>query len=376
MELERERIVARLAQYVNLPSGSHDLPGLAAFTAQVEADMRALGFEVTRHSAPGVGDALECVYGDGEDTLLLLGHMDTVFPRAESQPFCDLGGDEVSGSGVMDMKGGLLIMQTALADVLPDLPKTARVVCVLNADEEIGSGTSSALIAAWAKKSFACLTFEPMRESGALVRQRKGVISFRVRCTGIRGHAGSAYLRSASAIQQLCAVVGELYVLRDDARQISVNVGVISGGTAENVVCDEATALAEVRFYNPAYGEEVLGKLHAICEKPGVPGTATELTVNASHPPFMATEKSLRLLALAQEVAREQGIELPAEDTGGAGDVSFASLAGVAALDGLGLRGFGAHTTKERGMLSSFAQNAKLSAALMRALIDNPDAVR
>lgn len=376
MELERERIVARLAQYVNLPSGSHDLPGLAAFTAQVEADMRALGFEVTRHSAPGVGDALECVYGDGEDTLLLLGHMDTVFPRAESQPFCDLGGDEVSGSGVMDMKGGLLIMQTALADVLPDLPKTARVVCVLNADEEIGSGTSSALIAAWAKKSFACLTFEPMRESGALVRQRKGVISFRVRCTGIRGHAGSAYLRSASAIQQLCAVVGELYVLRDDARQISVNVGVISGGTAENVVCDEATALAEVRFYNPAYGEEVLGKLHAICEKPGVPGTATELTVNASHPPFMATEKSLRLLALAQEVAREQGIELPAEDTGGAGDVSFASLAGVAALDGLGLRGFGAHTTKERGVLSSFAQNAKLSAALMRALIDNPDAVR
>lgn len=376
MEIEREQIVARLAQYVNLPSGSHDLPGLAAFTAQVEADMRALGFKVTRHSAPGVGDALECVYGDGEDTLLLLGHMDTVFPRAESQPFCDLGGDEVSGSGVMDMKGGLLIMQTALADVLPDLPKTARVVCVLNADEEIGSGTSSALIAAWAKKSFACLTFEPMRESGALVRQRKGVISFRVRCTGIRGHAGSAYLRSASAIQQLCAVVGELYALRDDARQISVNVGVISGGTAENVVCDEATALAEVRFYNPAYGEEVLGKLHAICEKPGVPGTATELTVNASHPPFMATEKSLRLLALAQEVAREQGIELPAEDTGGAGDVSFASLAGVAALDGLGLRGFGAHTTKERGVLSSFAQNAKLSAALMRALIDNPDAVR
>lgn len=376
MELERERIVARLAQYVNLPSGSYDLPGLAAFTAQVESDMCALGFAVTRHSAPGVGDTLECVYGDGEDTLLLLGHMDTVFPRAESQPFCDLGGDEVTGSGVMDMKGGLLIMQTALADVLPDLPKTARVVCVLNADEEIGSGTSSALIAAWAKKSFACLTFEPMRESGALVRQRKGVISFRVRCTGIRGHAGSAYLRSASAIQQLCAVVGELYALRDDARQISVNVGVISGGTAENVVCDEASALAEVRFYNPAYGEEVLGKLHAICEKPGLPGTATELTVNASHPPFMATEKSLRLLALAQEVAREQGIELPAEDTGGAGDVSFASLAGVAALDGLGLRGFGAHTTKERGVLSSFAQNAKLSAALMRALIDNPDAVR
>ena len=361
---------------MNLPSGSYDLPGLAAFTVQVESDMRALGFAVTRHGAPGVGDTLECVYGDGEDTLLLLGHMDTVFPRAESQPFCDLGGDEVTGSGVMDMKGGLLIMQTALADVLPDLPKTARVVCVLNADEEIGSGTSSALITEWAKKSFACLVFEPMRESGALVRQRKGVISFRVRCTGIRGHAGSAYLRSASAIQQLCAVISELYALRDDARQISVNVGVISGGTAENVVCDEATALAEVRFYNPAYGEEILGKLRAICEKPGVPGTATELTVNASHPPFMATEKSLRLLALAQEVAREQGIELPAEDTGGAGDVSFASLAGVAALDGLGLLGFGAHTTKERGELSSFAQNAKLSAALMRALIDNPDAVR
>ena len=107
-----------------------------------------------------------------------------------------------------------------------------------------------------------------------------------------------------------------------------------------------------------------------------MPGTTTELTVNASHPPFMAPEKSLRLLALAQQIAQEQGFELPAEDTGGAGDVSFASLAGVAALDGLGLRGFGAHTTKERGMLSSFAQNARLSAALMRALLEHPDAVR
>ena len=215
-----------------------------------------------------------------------------------------------------------------------------------------------------------------MRESGALVRQRKGVISFRVRCTGIRGHAGSAYLRCASAIQQLCAVVGKLYALRDDARQISVNIGVISGGTAENVICDEASALAEVRFFNPEYGEEILGKIKEICAEPGIAGTTTELVVNASHPPFMATDRSLRLLALAQEIAREQGFELPAEDTGGAGDVSFASLAGVAALDGLGLRGFGAHTTKECGVLSSFAQNAKLSAALMRALLDNPDAVR
>lgn len=100
----------KLEQYVNMPSGSADLEGLTAFVPVVEKDMQALGFTVTRHPMAGRGDALECVYGDGEDTLLLIGHMDTVFAREENQPFA-VDGDRLTGSGVMDMKGGVLIMR-------------------------------------------------------------------------------------------------------------------------------------------------------------------------------------------------------------------------------------------------------------------------
>ena len=291
----------KLEQYVNMPSGSADLEGLAAFVSVVEKDMQALGFTVTRHPMAGRGDALECVYGDGEDTLLLIGHMDTVFAREENQPFA-VDGDRLTGSGVMDMKGGVLIMQAALAEVLPAMPKRMRVVAILSADEEIGSEGCSGVITKWAKQAFACLSFEPMRPGNTLVRQRKGVTAFQIACTGIRGHAGANYLKCASAIQQLCAVVNELYMLRDDEKLLSINVGVIHGGTAENVVCDEATLRAEVRSFDPAAIDVAWAKIEAICAKPGIPGTTTTLKKIAAHPPFHANEKSAKLLELAPNI--------------------------------------------------------------------------
>lgn len=373
MELSREQVIERLRAYVDMPSGSHDLEGLSAFISRVEEDMRELGFDVVRYSDQGVGDTLVCTYGSGRRTLLLLGHMDTVFTRENSQKLFVVDEDTVSGSGVMDMKGGLLIMQEALRRFLPTLPEEGRVVCVLSGDEEIGAGFSSSLISSCAKDAFACLSYEPMRESGALVRSRKGVISFTVRCTGVSGHAGAAYLTSASAIQQLCAVINRLYTLRDDARNVSVNIGVIHGGTASNVVCDEAVCEGELRYYDPALTRQLLGQLNAICLEEGVTGTETLLTIHASHPPFEANEKSGKLLALVQKIAKSQGIELQAEDTGGAGDIAYASIAGAASLDGLGLQGTGMHTLQETGTISSFMQNVKLSAALMQALFDEPD---
>ena len=365
----------KLEQYVNMPSGSADLEGLAAFVSVVEKDMQALGFTVTRHPMAGRGDALECVYGDGEDTLLLIGHMDTVFAREENQPFA-VDGDWLTGSGVMDMKGGVLIMQAALAEVLPTMPKRMRVVAILSADEEIGSEGCSGVIMKWAKQAFACLSFEPMRPGNTLVRQRKGVTAFQIACTGIRGHAGANYLKCASAIQQLCAVVNELYMLRDDEKLLSINVGVIHGGTAENVVCDEATLRAEVRSFDPAAIDAAWAKIEAICAKPGIPGTTTTLKKIAAHPPFHANEKSAKLLELVYAQAQALGMTVAAEDTGGAGDVAFAAMEGLAALDGFGLLGENAHTTKECGSLASFERNVKLSAAVMRALFANPELVR
>ena len=369
--MDAMQVIRRLKTYVDMPSGSHDLKGLAAFSSVVEQDMRALGFSVIRHSAPGVGDMLECIYGDGAHTLLLIGHMDTVFAREDSQPLTVIDEDTVRGSGVMDMKGGLLIMQEALCRALPQLPADARIVCVLSGDEEIGAPLSRGIISRCAKDAFACLSFEPKRDSGALVRSRKGVIAFTVRCTGISGHAGAAYLQSASAIQQLCRVVDALYALRDDARQISVNVGVISGGTARNVVCGEARLEGELRYYDPAYTDELTRALRCICAEPGVPGTSTKLTIHTAHPPFELNEKGAAMLALAQKIGREMDVEVFAEDTGGVGDIAFASVQGAASLDGLGLHGLHMHTTQETGTISSFELAVQLANKLIEKLFEN-----
>lgn len=371
MKTTQEEALKKLEQYVNLPSGSHDAEDVEAFAGAVCADWEALGMRVVRHP----GGALECAIGEGEDELLLLGHMDTVFPRAEHWPF-RLEGDRAYGPGTMDMKGGLLVMYYALREVLPALPPHAKIVCVLNADEEIGSSNSHALIEAHAARAFAALSFEPVRPSGAFVAERKGVIAFSVRCTGQRGHAGSAYRSCGSAIQQLCRVVGDLYALRDDARDISLNVGVLQGGVAENIIADEAEARCEVRFYDPAYQDELLAAVERICAQPGVPGTTTALHVGASHPPFKANEKSARLLELAQEIGRAQGREITAESTGGAGDVAYVCASGIAALDGLGVEGFGAHTKDEYAIASSLLRNAHFAADLIKALVQRPDRVR
>ena len=251
MKTTQEEALKKLEEYVNLPSGSYDTEDVEAFAGAVRADWEALGMRVVRHP----GGALECTIGEGEDELLLLGHMDTVFPHAEHWPF-RLKDDRAYGPGTMDMKGGL------------------------------------------------------------------------------------------------------------------------RGGVAENIIADEAEARCEVRFYDPAYQAGLLSAIEAICAQPGVPGTTTTLHVGASHPPFKANEKSARLLELAQEIGRAQGREITAESTGGAGDIAYVCASGIAALDGLGVEGFGAHTKDEYAIASSLLRNARFAADLIKALVQHPDRVR
>lgn len=374
MQTTLEEALAKLAQYVNMPSGSHDRDDVNAFADLVQADMAGLGFSVVRHSHKQAGDTLECSIGSGENVLLLLGHMDTVFACAEFWPF-RLEGDKAFGPGAMDMKGGLLVMYFALREVLPSLPGNTKIVCILNADEEIGSQSSSALIERYAQEAFAALSFEPARPSGALVAERKGVISFGVHCTGQRGHAGSAYLSCGSAIEQICRVVGELYTMRDDERSVSLNIGVIQGGWGENVIADAADARGEIRYFDPALKPQLLEKLREICDRPGVAGTTTALAIGASHPSFKANARCARLLALTQAIAGAQGRQIAAESTGGAGDIAYAGLHGLAALDGLGIAGFGAHTKDEYAVVSSFLPAIALNAQLIKALLHHPEQV-
>ncbi len=362
-------ILETVKKYVSMPSGSWDKEDTDALAEVVAQDFAALNMRVVSFPGEKVGPVLECSYGHGPKQLMLMGHMDTVFPHDECQPF-RLEGNRIYGSGVSDMKGGIAVMLHALKEVLPNVdPEKYTVKAVLNSDEELGSPESGPRILKNARESFAALSFEPARVGGALTCERKGVTSFTVTCTGIRGHAGAAYLQCASAIQELCRRITDIYTLRDDSRDISVNIGILSGGTAENVVADEAVAHGEFRYFDQRLQQELTERLTALCVAPGIPGTTTAVTFGASHPALLATEESMALVRSAQEIAAEYGISLGVERTGGAGDIAIAGLAGIPVVDGLGLEGDGMHTTSEFGDLDRLSFHVKLASRLMSALL-------
>lgn len=362
-------ILSTLEKYVSLPSGTLDKADVALAAKAIAEDFQSLGMQVTLHPGKEMGPMVECVFGHGPKQLMLMGHMDTVFPRAECQPF-QMDGDKAYGSGICDMKGGIAVMLHALEDVLPQMDQEQYTIKVLlNPDEEIGSPESADTILNTARRSFAALSFEPSRKGGALTCQRKGVTSFIISCSGVRGHSGANYLQCASAIQELCARINAIYTLRDDSRDISVNIGVIKGGTAENVVADEAAAHGEFRYYDQSYRQELMDKLAAICAAPGIPGTTTALAWGNTHPALKATEQSMTLLKIAQEIAADYGIKLTAESTGGAGDIAIAGLAGIPVLDGFGLEGDGMHTVHEYALIHNLPYKIALAKGMILSLL-------
>ena len=361
--------VDSLKKYIDQPSGSHDIADVAAVADMFKADFESLGFTVIRHQGPKFGPSLECVIGSGEKTLMLMGHMDTVFPRDIYVPYKDLGDGMAMGSGISDMKGGIVIMLYALKEALPHIDLSKYTIrAILNPDEEVGSCDSEELILESAKKSFAVLSFEPSSNPPRLTCARKGVTNVVVSCTGIPGHAGAQYKTCASAVQNLCAQIMKLYTIRDDEHDISFNAGLISGGTAENVVAPSATCKGEFRYYDQKYQKILMDKIVELCSEEPVEGCKTTVSFGASHPAIDLNEKSQVLLDMAQAIAREQGRELRHERVGGAGDIAIAGQADVGVLDGLGLPGGKMHTVEEYGIVSMMPQQIELSAKMMMKL--------
>lgn len=362
-------VLETLKTYVNLPSGSFNKADGEQLAQRLKADFESLGMAVNLHPGEQFAPTLVCTWGQGNKQLMLMGHYDTVFPTEISQPFAMVDDTKATGSGIVDMKGGIAIMYHALKAVLPKVnPETYSIVCVLNADEEVGSGESRGIILDNAKESFAALSFEPGHE-GALTVERKGVTCFELNSTGIGGHAGADYKSGASAIQELMGKLQQIYALRDDSKDISVNIGVISGGTADNVIATQAYARGEVRTYDPVEMDRLHKALQDICAAPGLKGASTTLKFNASHPPCKQTEQSLKLFEKAEKIGKALGLNPWLLSTGGASDIAFAAQANIPVLDGLGMEGGGIHTTEEWLDVSKVDKQLEMATQLMEELL-------
>ena len=265
------------------------------------------------------------------------------------------------------MKAGIglaMLATRALFELEP--PSEARVVMLWTTDEETGGHTSRALLETEARQSGAVLVLEPALPGGVLKRSRKGCGEYEVVVRGEPAHAGVDPTKGISAIREIARQVLAIETLQDLTRGVSVNVGVLSGGTRPNVVADEARAIVDVRAPSEAEAHRVDAAMRSLT--PHVPGARLEVRGGFGRPPMERTAGVAALYALAQRVGSELGQTVDEGSTGGGSDGNFCAALGIPTLDGLGAIGDGAHALHEHVIVPALIPRAALLTSLLSRL--------
>jgi glutamate carboxypeptidase len=294
--------------------------------------------------------------------ILLSAHCDTVWPAGTlaEMPF-RVEGATAYGPGAYDMKAGLVVMLEAIR-LAGDDRRALRVF--LTGDEEIGSRTARPLLEQAADGVAAAFVVEPPGKTGNLKTSRKGLGRFTLTVTGRASHAGTARADGVSAIEELAHQILALHALTDDDAGTSVNVGVVSGGTSENVVPAQAEARIDVRVATMADRDRLEQTLAGL--RPVHPEATLELGGGWTRPPLERSEGAAKLFERARDYGRELGLELEEESSGGGSDGNLIGALGVPVLDGLGAEGAGAHSLDEHVELDSIPVRAELLSRLLQ----------
>ena len=322
---------------------------------------------VAGHS--GCGDHLVARSAWGQDApgILVLSHLDTVHPLGfiDRLPF-RIDGDSVFGPGIYDMKGGAYLAYHAFRQACADgAAPPLGITQLYVSDEEIGSPTSRALIESEGRKAKYVLVTEPARDGGKIVTGRKGVGRFEVFIKGVPSHAGTRPEGGRSAVHELGNVIQALAAMNDVSRGISVNVGVIRGGTRPNVIAEEAYAEVDLRVPTIADSDELTAKILGL--KSRTEGVTVKVTGELNRPPYEKSNAGAALYEHARTIAAEIGFDLVDTATGGGSDGNF-TAPHTATLDGLGVDGQGAHTHYEQMYISSIEPRARLLYRLYQTL--------
>jgi len=318
----------------------------------------------------GYGDHLVVRSNWGQDApgILVLSHLDTVHPLGfiERLPF-RVEGDSAFGPGIYDMKGGAFLAYHAFRQLCASGAGSSPlgVTQLYVSDEEIGSPTSRALIEAEGKKAKFVLVTEPARDGGKVVTGRKGVGRFEVYIKGTPAHAGSRPEDGRSAIRELANVIQKLEAMNDPRRGITVNVGVVRGGTRPNVVSEEAYAEVDLRVPTIADAHELVPRILNLKSQSN--GVSVKVTGELNRPPYEKGNAGAALFEHARTLAAEIGFELVDTFTGGGSDGNFTARH-TATLDGLGVDGKGAHTHYEQIFVSSIEPRVRLLHRLYQTL--------
>jgi glutamate carboxypeptidase len=365
-----------LKRFVWIESPSDSKADVDLFGQFVAKEFERIGGKVTLDRQEKYGNHLKAEFpgsGPGKP-VLLLGHLDTVWPlhTIAGMPF-RMDADRAFGPGVYDMKAGIVMMLYALHAIQASAKKAGKdagqrpVIVLLDTDEEVGSTTGRPLVEATARECDAVLVLEPTQgPQGRLKTSRKGVGAFTLHVHGRASHAGVDFEKGHSAIVELARQVLEVAKFVDLDRGITVNPGVIQGGTRSNVVAAEAWAAVDVRIAHSADAVALEKKFAAL--RPFDPQCTLELSGGINRPPMERNEGTNRMFRIAQQLALTIGMALDESSTGGGSDGNFTAAMGIPTLDGLGAVGEGAHAPHESIVIEELPRRTALLSGLIETL--------
>lgn len=368
LHAQRTEVLRLLRALVEASSHTGDKAGVDAAGALLREAV-ALDCEVARSERFGDHLFFHNERAAGDPGVVIVGHVDTVFPREVFAGF-SVEGEVARGPGVLDMKGGLVVVAFALealrrAGLLEGLPVTFAVV----SDEEVGSPESAALLRNVARGAACALVFEAGRKGDAIITRRKGTGSVTIDARGRAAHAGLAHHEGANALWSLARWIDRVQSLTDYAHGVTVNVGRVEGGIGKNTVPDRARAEADFRYVRRVDGASIEDAMRCLARESAVEGTTLTMSGGVARAPLERTPESASLCARYALCQRAAGLgDGEAGLQGGGSDASTTAAVGVPSIDGLGPRGEGFHTTQEYVEIGSFAPKAEALARFLCGL--------
>ncbi|WP_223699897.1 M20 family metallopeptidase [Sutcliffiella deserti] len=368
---QQEEMLLLLETIVNIDSGSYIKQGVDKVGAILMKEYQGLGFTVQEVKEQEHGNHLIIHHPLAQNPqIIIIAHMDTVFPEGtvENRPF-KIVGKRAYGPGVIDMKASQVALLFAMKALIHTKTRAIQdVLIVLNSDEEIGSPSSKTLIEKNAAGKKYALIMEPARKDGSLVTARRGKGHYTISVKGRSAHSGIEPEKGRSAIEELAYKIIRLHDLTDHSKGISVNVGLIEGGSSVNTVSDTAVAEVDIRISERNQAGPMEEKIERICSSTDVAGTETHLEGNMNRLPMEKNAQTETLLHLIEDIGEKIGIEVTDTATGGGSDASFTSAMGVATIDGMGPIGGNAHSETEYLEIPSLTERTELLARTIEKL--------
>ena len=371
----REAMVSTIRDLVEIESPSDNKAAVDRVVEAVAEKFSQLGGEVRFHRQKEFGSHLQINFG-GNSTkpVLLLGHYDTVYPLGTLATMpCQVDRNKLTGPGVLDMKSGIALMLHALAGLQNWYKEDGRgellrpVNVLLVSDEEIGSNSSRSITEALAKRAAAVLVLEPSYgKRGAAKTARKGVGEYRVEVTGKASHAGLDFEKGVNAICELARQIDKISGFTEIKKGLTVNVGVVSGGSRSNVVPANASAQVDVRITRIKDAAGIDKKMRGL--RPFDRNCKIKISGGINRPPMERSAGVACLYMKARAIARDLGWHLDEAAVGGGSDGNFTAGLGIPTLDGLGGVGDGAHAVHEHILISELPRRAALLAGLIESI--------